>query len=120
MFRSSNIPYQQGFVNCSKKMLKRMFEKKEVVLLECRKVYVDVSLDISKDGRVRPRTLRYEDGTVYVIEQVKDVRRAASVKVGGLGVRYTIMIRGHERYLFDESGKWFIEARVVPGEEGWE
>ncbi len=80
-------------------------------------MYVDVSLDISRDGRVRPRTLRYEDGTVYTIDQLKEVRRAASTKVGGLGTRYTIMIRGHESYLFDEDGKWFVEARVVSEEE---
>ncbi len=81
--------------------------------VECRKVYVDVSLDVSRDGFVRPRKLRYEDGTIYPIDQLKDVRRAASTKVGGLGVRYTVMIRGHESYLFDESGKWFVEAKVV-------
>ncbi|MDO4632469.1 MAG: hypothetical protein Q4B01_01275 [Eubacteriales bacterium] len=79
--------------------------------MECRKVYVDVSLDVSRDGEVRPRRLRYEDGTVYSIDQLKDVRRAASTKVGGLGVRYTVTIRGHESYLFDESGKWFVEAK---------
>ncbi len=81
--------------------------------MECRKVYVDVSLDISRDGEVRPRTLRYEDGTIYRIDQLKQVCRAASTKVGGLGIRYTVMIRGHESYLFDESGKWFVEAKVV-------
>ncbi len=80
--------------------------------VECRKVYVDVLVDISRDGFVRPRSLRYEDGTVYSIERLKDVRRAASTKVGGLGIRYTVMIRGHESYLFDESGKWFVEAKV--------
>ncbi len=80
--------------------------------MEYRKVYVDVSLDISKDGDVRPRKLRFEDGKIYLINQLKDVRRAASTKVGGLGVRYTVVIGGHEGYLFDESGKWFVEAKT--------
>ncbi len=82
--------------------------------MEWRKVYVDVSVDINKDGFVRPRQLIYEDGTAYMIDQLKDVRYAASTKVGGLGIRYTVVIRGHESYLFDESGKWFVEARIVP------
>ncbi|MDO4620359.1 MAG: hypothetical protein Q4B09_07040 [Lachnospiraceae bacterium] len=82
--------------------------------MECRKVYVDVSLDISRDGFVRPRKLRYEDGTIYPIDRLLDIRRAASTKVGGVGIRYTVMIRGCERYLFDESGKWFVEAKVIP------
>ncbi len=81
--------------------------------MECRKVYVDVSLDISKDGRVRPRKIRYEDGAIYVVDQLKDVRHAESTKVGGIGIRYTVIIRGHESYLFDENGKWFVEAKVV-------
>lgn len=29
------------------------------------------------------------------------------------GVRYTIIIKGKERYLFDEeNGKWFVELKV--------
>lgn len=82
--------------------------------VECRKVYVDVSLDVSRDGDVRPRKLRYEDGAIYPIEQLKAVHKnTASTKVGGMGTRYTVMIRGHETNLFDESGRWFVEARVV-------
>ncbi|MDO4647691.1 MAG: hypothetical protein Q4B26_03500 [Eubacteriales bacterium] len=79
--------------------------------MECRKVYVDVTLDITKDGDVRPRKLRYEDGSVYEVQQLKEVHKnTASTKVGGLGTRYTVVIRGHEAYLFDESGRWFVEA----------
>ncbi len=82
--------------------------------MEFRKVYVDVSLDITKDGYVRPRSLRYEDGTIYPIDQLKAVHKnTASIKVGGLGTRYTVVIRGHEASLFDESGRWFVEANAV-------
>ncbi len=93
--------------------------RREWTELECRKVYVDVSLDITRDGYVRPRSLRYEDGTIYPIDQLKAVHKnTASVKVGGLGTRYTVMIRGHEANLFDESGRWFVEANVVAGAGG--
>ena len=38
--------------------------------------------------------------------------RAASTKVGGTGLRYTVMICGKETYLFDEeNGKWFVEGK---------
>jgi len=37
--------------------------------------------------------------------------RAASKKVGGGGIRYTVMIRGRESYLFQEGNKWFVEAK---------
>ena len=33
-------------------------------------------------------------------------------KVGGTGIRYTIMVCDKETYLFDEeNGKWFVEAK---------
>ncbi len=82
--------------------------------MEYRKVYVDVSLSVTKDGYVRPRQLRYEDGTIYLIEELKAVHKnTASHHVGGLGTRYTVMIKGQETHLFDENGKWFVEAKIV-------
>ena len=38
--------------------------------------------------------------------------RAASTKVGGTGIRYTVQICGKPTFLFDEeNGKWFVEAK---------
>ena len=76
-----------------------------------RKVYVAVNLDVGIDGKIRPRLIRWEDGMVYEVDRVKDVRRAASTKVGGCGIRYTIMVNGKETYLFQEDDRWFVEAR---------
>ena len=40
------------------------------------------------------------------------VCRAASTKVGGTGIRYTVQICGKPTFLFDEeNGKWFVEAK---------
>ena len=30
---------------------------------------------------------------------------------GGDGIRYTVMIRGKESFLFHEGDKWFVEAK---------
>ena len=43
----------------------------------------------------------------------KYAERAASTKVGGCGIRYTIMVEGLPRYLYDEDGKWFMEDEIV-------
>ena len=32
-------------------------------------------------------------------------------KVGGGGIRYTVMIKGKESFLFHEGDKWFVEAK---------
>ena len=38
---------------------------------------------------------------------------AASTKVGGTGIRYTVQICGKPTFLFDEeNGKWFVEAKT--------
>ena len=71
-----------------------------------------VNLDVDEDGNIRPRLIRWEDGRVYEIDRLKQKCRAASTKVGGCGIRYTVMICGHETHLFNEDDKWFVEAKV--------
>ena len=74
------------------------------------KVYVDVTAEFSKDGNLVPKSFRWEDGQVYEIERIKDVRRAASLKAGGVGMRYTCVIGGQEKHLFyEDNNMWFME-----------
>jgi hypothetical protein len=53
-----------------------------------------------------------DDGRKYDIDEVKDKCRAASLKAGGCGIRYTIRIGVRDTYLFDEDGRWFVEMRA--------
>lgn len=78
---------------------------------KCRKVYVPVNLDVDAEGNIRPRLIRWVDGRVYEIDRLKHKCRAASTKVGGCGIRYTVMIGGHESFLYNEDEKWFVEAK---------
>jgi len=50
------------------------------------------------------------DGRNFDIDRVLDVRKAASLKSGGMGMRYSCMIRGKNQYLFREDDTWFWEA----------
>ena len=77
----------------------------------CRKVYVSVNLDVDKEGVFYPRLIRWDNGLVFQIEQILYKCRASSKKVGGGGIRYTVMIKGKETFLFREGEKWFVEAR---------
>ena len=76
------------------------------------KVFVRVTLDVARDGRIRPMTIEWLDGHIYTVDKLKDVRRAASTKVGGVGMRYTVLIAGRETYLFYEEGRWYVESKV--------
>ncbi len=77
-----------------------------------RKVYVQVTATFSEDGRVLPRTVQWEDGRVYEIDRVLDIRQAAARKVGGCGLRYTCRIRGQQTYLYLDENRWFVEGRT--------
>ncbi len=77
----------------------------------CRKAYVQVTAVFDTDGKIMPETILWEDGTVYQIDRVTNVCRAASLKAGGAGIRYTCMISGKLTYLFLEEDRWFVEAK---------
>ena len=74
---------------------------------------VAVNVTIAPDGQVHPRKFYWKDGRWYKIDRVVYAERAASTKVGGCGIRYTVMVEGLPRYLYDEDGKWFMEDEVI-------
>ena len=77
------------------------------------KIYVAVTVKIDENGDIRPLAIIWEDGAVYEIDRVRYKINAASLKGGGRGVRYTVVIEGKERYLFDEDGRWFVERKAL-------
>lgn len=86
------------------------------------KVYVDVTAKFNSDGFLIPISLTWEDGHVFEIDRVTDIRQAAAMKAGGQGDRYTIWVRGKQSYLFFERncsltgnnlGRWFVERRIA-------
>ena len=86
------------------------------------KVYVPVDVRFDEDGRMRPRAITWEDGKVYAIDKITDIRPAPAQKAGGQGDRYTVWIGGKQSYLFFERaatvtgcdlGRWFVERRVA-------
>jgi len=77
-----------------------------------RKEYVKVNADFQKDGTVRPRSILWEDGHVYEITRVLRREKAASLRAGGCGIRYTVIIDGKESLLFRDEDRWFVEAKV--------
>lgn len=78
-----------------------------------RKVYVDVTLKQDKYGTIIPLSVTWEDGRRFEIDRVINVKNAFATKVGGCGVRYTVRILGKETFLFNDDGRWFVEASEV-------
>ena len=75
------------------------------------KAYVGVNARFEPDGRLFPLSITWEDGKRYKIDRILDVRRAASLKAGGTGMRYTVRIGRFHTYLFIEDGRWFVERK---------
>ena len=65
-----------------------------------RRVDVGVTLKVSPEGNVRPLTITFENGKTYTIDRLKERKRAAATKVGGTGIRYTVVVQNRETYLF--------------------
>lgn len=76
-----------------------------------RKVYVEVTARFNTEGEITPLSIVWEDGRTFEIDRVLDVRKAASTKAGGVGLRYRVRILGKETYLFYENPSWFVEGK---------
>ncbi|MCI8424644.1 MAG: hypothetical protein HFJ72_03125 [Adlercreutzia sp.] len=77
-----------------------------------RKRYVSVTTRVDEDGHIRPLSIQWYDGRTYAIDDVRDVRRAASRKVGGDGLCYTIRIGERITQLFYEDPRWFVQEAL--------
>ena len=72
------------------------------------KVYIDVLEVRKKDGVLLPRAFRWEDRETYRVDRVLHYAPAASLKGGGIGICYHVMIEGREKEMWLEEDKWFM------------
>lgn len=76
------------------------------------KTYVSVIARHLEDGTLMPLSVAWEDGKEYKIEKVLNRRRAESLKVGGIGIRYVVRIGGKDTFLYYEEPRWFVEQKI--------
>lgn len=81
------------------------------------KAYVNVTVKFKKDGSMIPVSIEWENGKVYTVDRILDVRNAASLKAGGCGMRYLCKIMGTQTYIFFEEDKWFVERKAQCAED---
>ena len=87
------------------------------------RAYVRVTAEFDDDGIMLPQSLIWEDGHRYEIERALYIGQAASLKAGGQGDCYEIMVQGQKRKIFFERnpnlsgkavGRWFVERAKPP------
>ena len=76
------------------------------------KCYVSVMISVDEVGKKIPKVITVEDKD-YEVTRVVEVKNCASLKVGGIGERYTVKINGRETFLYfeTETGRWFVELK---------
>lgn len=75
------------------------------------KQYISVTARFDEDGNLLPLKIHWNDGRSFEIDRVTDIRYAASLKAGGMGLRYTCRIAGAVKYLFLEENRWFVDTK---------
>ncbi len=74
--------------------------------------FVDVILKHDSYGNKQPMLIRWNNGTLYVIDKLKNVSRAVSGS-GMQVTKYDVMIGGRETSLYEDKylGKWYVEEK---------
>lgn len=75
-----------------------------------KKTYVKVFVEINEDGKKTPTALIYND-IKYDIDKVLEIKKCPSMKVGGIGERYSIRIGNNVTNIFFEKDRWFVEEK---------
>ena len=78
----------------------------------CRKQYVEVVATHHIDGSVRPQKIVLATGPVYEIEDSREATPGKAHTTGELARRYVVKINGKETFLYETSGRWFVEMKA--------
>ena len=70
---------------------------------------IDVVAKMNSSGLVTPLYIIWENGKKYEIDKILDIRKKASLKGGGMGIRYTCQIKNQERFIWLDGYVWFVE-----------
>lgn len=71
------------------------------------KRYVPVVVRIDEKGTKNPLVIEFE-GKRYEIDKLIKREQAACNSVGGVGIKYTCVVWGKIRELWEEKGQWFV------------
>ena len=78
------------------------------------KVYIEVIVKFLSDGGMRPLEMVWTTGERFNIDRVKYIDNIQSKVCSLSSRRFTVTIRGQEKYLYFEEFKerWFVEKRL--------
>ena len=79
---------------------------------------VEVVHSTSVAGEKTPLEIVWEDGRRFRVDRVLDRRMARSLRSGGEGVRFTVLVGRTVTHLWYDGTYWSVDERVRAGGEG--
>lgn len=73
------------------------------------KCYVEVIAHHSDQGVITPLEIILESGRRFHVDRVVERRYAPSMKCGGYGFRYTVMISGKPHFLWQDDKAFYVQ-----------
>ncbi len=70
------------------------------------KTPIEVTLKCMTDGKMLPLFIKWQNGCIYEIERVIDIKPR-----GPYSVIYKVIINGKKHCLYYENKKWLVEAK---------
>ena len=71
---------------------------------------ITVIAKMDENGKITPLSILWSPSLSSEIDKVVDIRKKASLKGGGMGIRYTCLIKNQQRYLWLDENIWFVEV----------
>ena len=62
---------------------------------------------IDENAKVTPLKIIWENGQTFEIDRVLEIKKMASTKGGGMGLRYKCRIKNQERFLWLDGYSFF-------------
>lgn len=80
---------------------------------ECarRKQYVEVVVTHCIDGSVQPQKILLANGPAFEIEESREAVNIQDSITREPARRFVVKIRGKETFLYEASGRWFVEMK---------
>jgi hypothetical protein len=75
------------------------------------RIFVKVGESANVAGDWMPAKIYWEDGRQFEIDKIIDIVQVTSLGNGCTGKRYTCIIKGRSKYLYQEEAKWFVEGK---------
>lgn len=72
------------------------------------KIAVAVNCTVDSDGNIWPHSIKWKDGRRWDIERVLHTCRSPDLSFEG--IRYTVLIGGTEKYLYQNDMRWYVNA----------